>query len=74
MGITPVNYGSVMVYKNGFRIYPYGEPGEDLFYIDRRKSQGRNRYLGTRDIIGRILILGEMTSLWKPQVGMVVLF
>lgn len=58
MGITPVNYGSVMVYKNGFRIYPYGEPGEDLFYIDRRKSQGRNRYLGTRDIIGRILILG----------------
>ena len=59
MGITPVNYGSVMVYKNGFRIYPYGEPGEDLFYIDRRKSQGRNRYLGTRDVIGRILILGE---------------
>ena len=59
MGITPVNYGSVMVYKNGFRIYPYGEPGEDLFFIDRRKSQGRNRYLGTRDIIGRILILGE---------------
>ena len=30
-----------------------------MFYIDRRKSQGRNRYLGTRDIIGRILILGE---------------
>ena len=59
MGITPVNYGSVMVYKNGFRIYPYGEPGEDLFYIDKRKSQGRNRYLGTRDIIGRIQILGE---------------
>lgn len=59
MGVRPVQYGSVMVYKNGFRIYPYGEPGEDLFYIDKRKSQGRNRYLGTRDIIGRIQILGE---------------
>lgn len=59
MGIQPVQYGSVMVYKNGFRIYPYGEPGEDLFYVDRRKSQGRNRYLGTRDIFGRIQILGE---------------
>lgn len=59
MGMQPVQYGSVIVYKNGFRIYPYGEPGEDLFYVDRRKSQGRNRYLGTRDIIGRILILGE---------------
>lgn len=59
MGVSPIQYGSVMVYKNGFRIYPYGEPGEDLFYIDKRKSQGRNRYLGTRDIIGRIQILGE---------------
>lgn len=59
MGVKPTQYGSVMVYKNGFRIYPYGEPGEDLFYIDKRKSQGRNRYLGTRDIIGRIQILGE---------------
>lgn len=59
MGTQPVQYGSVMVYKNGFRIYPYGEPGQDLFYIDKRKSQGRNRYLGTRDLIGRIIILGE---------------
>lgn len=59
MGVKPTQYGSVIVYKNGFRIYPYGEPGEDLFYIDKRKSQGRNRYLGTRDIIGRIQILGE---------------
>lgn len=59
MGIRPTQYGSVMVYKNGFRIYPYGEPGEDLFYIDKRKSQGRNRYLGTRDIIGRIQIIGD---------------
>lgn len=56
MGIEPVNFGSIFVYKNGFRIYPYGEPGEDVFGIDKRKQQGYNRYLGTRDLIGRILI------------------
>ena len=26
-GVEPVNYGSVFIYKNGFRINPYGDPG-----------------------------------------------
>lgn len=38
---------------------PYGEPGADIFNIDRRKAQGYNRYLGTRDLMGRIIILGD---------------
>ena len=59
MGIRPINYGSVFVYKNGFRVNPYGEPNEDFFGIDRRKSQGHNRYLGTREIMGRISINGN---------------
>jgi signal transduction histidine kinase len=59
MGIPPVQYGSVFIYKNGFRVQPFGQPGVDSFKIDLRKSQGRNRYLGTRDIIGRIQILGD---------------
>ncbi|MBC1285908.1 GHKL domain-containing protein [Listeria booriae] len=59
MGIELVNYGSVFVYKNGFRVYPYGEPGKDFFDIDRRKAQGYKRFFGTRDIIGRIDIHGE---------------
>ncbi len=63
MGIPSVEYGSVFVYKNGFRIYPYGEVGEDLLLIDRRKQQGYNRYLGTRDLIGRIEIIGEQPNL-----------
>ena len=59
MGIESVNYGSVFVYKNGFRVYPYGEPEKDFMNIDRRKAQGYNRYLGTREICGRIDIFGE---------------
>ena len=63
MGMEPVKYGSVFMYKNGFRVYPYGEPGEDLLLIDNRKQQGYNRFLGTRDLIGRIEINGEQPEL-----------
>lgn len=63
MGVEPVKYGSVFMYKNGFRVYPYGEEGEDLLLIDRRKAQGYNRFLGNRDIIGRIEINGDQPNL-----------
>lgn len=62
MGVESVNYGSVFVYKNGFRIYPYGEVGEDIFGIDKRKSQGHSRFLGTREIMGRVEIYGGNDS------------
>lgn len=59
MGLTVKDYGSVFVYKNNFRVLPYGEPMRDVFDIDQRKAQGYNRYLGTRDLIGRVSILGD---------------
>lgn len=63
MQIEPVKYGSVFMYKNGFRIYPFGEEGDDSLGIDRRKQQGYNRYLGTRDLIGRIEVSGNKVDL-----------
>lgn len=63
MGLRSVEYGSIFMYKNGFRVFPYGEEGKDLLLIDRRKQQGYNRFLGTRDIIGRIEINGEQLQL-----------
>lgn len=59
MGLPSIQYGNVFLYKNGFRVYPYGETGEDPFKIDQRKSQGYNRFLGTREIIGQIQINGN---------------
>lgn len=58
-GVQPVKYGSIFIYKNGFRINPYGDPGQDFFNIDQRKAQGYNRFLGTREIMGRISIKGD---------------
>ncbi|MFK5958942.1 MAG: sensor histidine kinase [Lutibacter sp.] len=56
MGIQPVQYGHIFVYKNGLRIYPYGERGADPLKMDNRKAQGRTRYIGTREALGFISI------------------
>lgn len=63
MGMHSLEYGSVFMYKNGFRVYPFGEQGEDILLIDKRKAQGYNRFLGNRDLIGRIEINGEQPEL-----------
>jgi len=62
MGVPNVQYGSVFLYKNGFRVHPLGEEGDDRLGIDRRKQQGMSRYLGTRDLSGRIEISGGNDS------------
>lgn len=67
MDVEVGNYGSIFVYKNGFRVYPYGEPGQDFFDIDKRKAQGYNRYLGTREVIGRLEIYGENLGLTETS-------
>jgi len=56
MGVDNVGYGSVFLYKNGFRVHPLGDEGDDGFGIERRKQQGFARYIGTRDLSGRVEI------------------
>jgi anti-sigma regulatory factor (Ser/Thr protein kinase) len=59
IGEQPINYGNVFVYKNGFRIYPFGEPRDDSMGIDARGTQGYARYLQTRNLIGQIEVYQE---------------
>ncbi len=54
MKVKAVNFGNIMLYNNGFRVYPYGEPDDDSLGIDRRHQQGHSRYLSTRNLIGSI--------------------
>lgn len=56
MGVHSVNFGHVLVFNNGFRVYPYGEINDDSFRINQRHQQGYNRYLSTRAIVGSINI------------------
>lgn len=65
MGIQPVNYGSIFLFKNGFRVQPYGDTGDDSWGLDFRAQQGHSRTLGTRDLFGRVDIISENTLQFK---------
>ncbi len=54
MGVQPVQYGSIFLFRNGFRILPFGNPGDDSWKLDYRAQQGYARFLGTRDLFGRV--------------------
>lgn len=58
-GIRSVDFGSISLFINGFRIPPYGDEGDDWLGLEQRKGQGYNRYLGTREIVGRIEVNDE---------------
>lgn len=57
-GIRSVDFGSIFLFINGFRIPPYGDQGNDWLGMELRKGQGHSRFLGTREVIGRIEING----------------
>lgn len=65
MDIEPVNYGNVFLFKNGFRVQPYGNPGDDSWELDIRKQQGYNRFLGTRDLFGSVELITENFNEFK---------
>lgn len=62
MGMRPVDFGSIHVYKNAFRVFPYGQEGDDWLELDRNKGQGWRRTLSTRDILGRVSITDKTNT------------
>lgn len=63
-GQSVVDYGSVFLFLNGFRVPPYGDRGNDWLGLDIRKTQATRRALGTREILGRIEI-SDVFNQWK---------
>ena len=59
MGLPSIEYGSLFLFRNGFHVFPIGEERDDFFGLSRRKQQGVRRYLGTRDVIGRVDVPGD---------------
>lgn len=58
MGLPAVQFGSIFLFRNGFRVFPVGAEDDDFFGLNRRKQQGQRRFLGGRDLIGRVDIKG----------------
>ena len=65
MGVNPVSYGNVFLFRNGFRILPYGEWNDDSWGVNQRQQQGYNRFLGTRDLFGRVDVETDDVNLIK---------
>lgn len=65
MGIEPVNYGNVFLFRNGFRIFPFGEPDDDSWGVNKRLQQGYNRRISTRDLFGRVDVETDNVNLIK---------
>ncbi len=65
MGIQPIQFGSIFLFKNGFRVQPFGKTGDDSWGIDFRAQQGYNRFLGTRDLFGRVDITTDNQEQFK---------
>lgn len=55
-GLHLVDFGSIFLFINGYRVPPYGDKNNDWLQLDVRKGQGTGRYLGTREVLGRIEI------------------
>ena len=58
MGLPSVQFGSIFLFRNGFRVFPIGQEHDDFFGLTHRQQQGVRRYVGSRDLIGRISITG----------------
>lgn len=59
MGLPSVQFGSIFLFRNGFRVMPVGAEEDDFFGLNRRKQQGVRRFLGGRDLIGRVEVKGD---------------
>lgn len=60
MKVKPNDFGHVFLFNKGFRIYPNGEPNNDWLMLDKRKTQGTSRFLGTRDVLGKVEVEGSI--------------
>ena len=58
-GLSSLDFGSIFLFINGFRIPPYGDQGDDWLGIEKRKAAGFRRYLSTREVVGRVEIRDE---------------
>ncbi len=65
MGVQPVSYGNIFLFRNGFRILPYGNWDDDSWGVNQRQQQGYKRFLGTRDLFGRVDVETDNPELIK---------
>jgi hypothetical protein len=72
MGIREIRHeldelAGVNIYRDGFRVLPYGEPHNDWLRLDIRRVQKPTEKLSNNQILGYISISGEENPGFKDQ-------
>lgn len=57
----------VSVYRDGFRVLPFGEPGDDWLGLDRRRVQNPTLRLSNNQVIGHVFIGADENELLRDQ-------
>lgn len=56
MAVTVKDFGNIRLYRDNFRIYPYGDSLNDWLDLDVRKAQKHLGRFGSRDLVGYVQI------------------
>lgn len=60
-------YCGVSIYRDGFRVYPYGEAGNDWLQLDLRSRQRPGQNLANNQVIGAIKIARDQNPELKDR-------
>jgi signal transduction histidine kinase len=61
------DHSGVALYRDGFRVLPYGEPDNDWLRLDRRRVNNPTMRLSNNQILGRIMISGDLNPRLTDQ-------
>lgn len=64
-GAPTKDYGNIKLFRDDFRVLPYGEKENDWLGIDNKHAQGTFRTFGTRDLIGYVQITKQYNPILK---------
>lgn len=57
----------INIYRDGFRVLPYGEPRNDWLRLDLRRVQNPTLRLSNNQIVGYVLVSGDKNPLLRDQ-------
>lgn len=60
-------FAGINIYRDGFRVLPYGEPNNDWLRLDMRRVQNPTKRLSNNQIVGHISITADQNIGLKDQ-------
>lgn len=59
--------GGLLVYRDGFRVYPYADPDDDWLHLDQRALRRRSFKLNRGQFVGHVAITSRKNRFLKDQ-------